>query len=74
MNKNYKTMKKNKITEQDYIKINRALSRVEEMETLGPGFHSKNKIHKSKKTYSRKDKHKKRIFPSSFFFAPFLIS
>lgn len=72
MNKKNKTMKKNKITEQDYIKINRALSRVEEMETLGPGFHSKNKIHKSKKTYSRKDKHKKRIFPS--FFAPFLIS
>ncbi len=29
-----------------------------EMELLGPGFHAKDVIHKSKKTYTRKTKHK----------------
>lgn len=58
---------KDKITEQDYIKINKALARKEEMELLGPGFHSKTQVHKSKKTYSRKDKHKKSDAYSSFF-------
>ena len=29
-----------------------------EQETFGPGFHSFNRVHKSKKTYTRKEKHK----------------
>jgi hypothetical protein len=54
--------KKNKgssITLEDYIKANRKGNREAEMELLGPGFHSKNRIHKSEKIYTRKEKHKK---------------
>ena len=29
-----------------------------EQEVLGPGFHSTNRVHRSKKTYTRKAKHK----------------
>ncbi len=43
----------------EYIRANRKSSREQEMETMGPGFHSKNRIHRSKKTYSRKEKHPK---------------
>jgi hypothetical protein len=52
--------KKNKlsITLDDYIKASKKGSREAEIELLGPGFHSKNKIHRSKKTYNRKQKHK----------------
>ena len=52
---------KNKIfrpTNIDAIKAMRRGSREAEMELLGPGFHSHNRIHKSDKLYSRKKKHK----------------
>ena len=42
----------------DAIKAMRWGSREAEMELLGPGFHSHNKIHKSDKVYTRKKKHK----------------
>ena len=42
----------------DAIKAMRRGSREAERDLLGPGFHSLNKIHKSKKTYTRKLKHK----------------
>ena len=29
-----------------------------QQEVLGPGFHSTNRVHRSKKTYTRKQKHK----------------
>lgn len=45
-------------TEEDYIKANRRGSREAELE-LSTGFVAKHKIHKSEKTYSRKDKHRK---------------
>ena len=53
--------KKNKssITLDDYIKAMKKGNREAEMELLGPGFHSNTKIHKSKKIYTRKQKHKK---------------
>lgn len=54
-----KKNKKSSITLEDYIKANRKGNREAEMELLGPGFHSKNKIHKSGKTYTRKEKHRK---------------
>ncbi len=40
------------------VKAARKGSREAEQELLGPGFHSKHKVHKSKKNYSRKVKHK----------------
>lgn len=54
-----KKKKKSSITLEDYIKANRKGNREAEMELLGPGFHSKNRIHKSEKIYTRKEKHKK---------------
>ena len=42
----------------DAIKAMRRGGREAEMELLGPGFHSHNKIHKSEKIYTRKLKHK----------------
>lgn len=42
----------------DYIKANRKGSREAELE-YETGFVSKHKIHKSKKIYNRKKKHKK---------------
>ena len=42
----------------DAIKAMRRGSREAEMELLGPGFHSHNKIHKLDKVYTRKKKHK----------------
>ena len=42
----------------DAIKAMRRGGRETEMELLGPGFHSHNKVHKSEKIYSRKKKHK----------------
>lgn len=41
----------------DYIKANRKGSRAAELED-STGFKSTHKVHKSKKTYSRKKKHK----------------
>ena len=40
------------------IKAIRRGGREAEMELLGPGFHSRIKIHKSDKIYTRKKKHK----------------
>ena len=45
-------------TNLDAVKAMRRGGREAEMELLGPGFHSHNKIHKSEKIYSRKKKHK----------------
>ena len=45
-------------TNLDAIKAIRRGGREAEMELLGPGFHSHNKIHKSDKIYTRKKKHK----------------
>ena len=43
----------------DAIKAMRRGSREAEMEMLGPGFHSHDRVHKSDKVYSRKIKHKR---------------
>ena len=43
----------------DAIKAMRRGGREAEMELLGPGFHSHNRVHKSDKVYSRKIKHKR---------------
>ena len=43
----------------DAIKAMRRGNREAEQELLGSGFHSFNRLHKSKKTYTRKAKHKK---------------
>lgn len=56
-------MKKNRMkllqsTTLDAIKAMRRGGREAEMELLGPGFHSHNRIHKSEKIYTRKKKHK----------------
>ena len=45
-------------TNLDAIKAMRRGGREAEMDLLGPGFHSHNKIHKSDKIYTRKKKHK----------------
>lgn len=42
----------------DAIKAMRRGGREAEMEQLGPGFHSHNRVHKSEKVYTRKKKHK----------------
>lgn len=42
----------------DVIKAMRRGNREGEQEVLGPGFHSTNRVHRSKKTYTRKAKHK----------------
>ena len=43
---------------EDYIKAAKRGNREAEQELLGPGFHSKDRAHRSKKLYSRKLKHK----------------
>lgn len=43
-----------KTKELEIVKAMRKGSRDEEMSILGPGFHSKTKIHKTKKQYDRK--------------------
>lgn len=56
-------MKKNKrqgITLNDYVKAANRGSREPEQELLGPGFHSVHRVHRSKKIYTRKMKHKGR--------------
>ena len=47
-----------KTTNLDAIKAMRRGGREAEKEILGPGFHASERIHKSKKTYTRKKKHK----------------
>lgn len=55
-----KKVKKKRLqpTTLDAIKAMRRGGREAEQEMLGPGFHSFNKLHKSKKNYTRKTKHK----------------
>lgn len=47
MSKNYK------FTQDDYIKINRKISREEEIALYGKQIHNRHLIHKSKKKYNR---------------------
>lgn len=49
---------KTRITIDDFVKAMKRANRQAEQELLGPGFHSKDKAHRSKKIYSRKVKHK----------------
>ena len=51
-------MRRSKNIRLDAIKAMRRGGREAEQELLGPGFHAFNNIHKSKKTYTRKKKHK----------------
>ena len=53
-----KKNKKEKLRLDDVIKAMRRGNREGQQEVLGPGFHSTNRIHRSKKTYTRKAKHK----------------
>ena len=53
--------KKEKSRLDDVIKAMRRGNREGQQEVLGPGFHSTNRIHRSKKTYTRKTKHKNAI-------------
>ena len=50
--------KKPKSRLDDVIKAMRRGNREGEQEVLGPGFHATNRVHRSKKTYTRKAKHK----------------
>lgn len=43
---------------EDFIKASKRGNREAEQEMLGPGFHSLHRVHRSKKTYTRKEKHK----------------
>lgn len=51
-------MKKKTTISLDTLKAMRRGGREAEMQLLGPGFHSSTRQHKSKKTYTRKQKHK----------------
>lgn len=42
----------------DIVKAMRRGNREGEQEVLGPGFHATSRVHRSKKTYTRKTKHK----------------
>lgn len=50
--------KKQKSRLDDVIKAMRRGNREGQQEVLGPGFHATNRVHRSKKTYTRKQKHK----------------
>ena len=50
--------KKQKSRLDDVIKAMRRGNREGQQEVLGPGFHSTHSVHRSKKTYTRKTKHK----------------
>jgi hypothetical protein len=54
-------MKNFKITKNDILKMERAGRRSAEIEAGLYGSFTKNVVHKSVKTYTRKDKHKKSI-------------
>lgn len=43
----------------DTVKAMRRGNREAEQELLGPGFHSRDRLHRSKEEYTRKLKHKK---------------
>lgn len=46
---------KNRITQDDYIKANKAFNRQFELEKNGGRWIAKDRIHQSKKSYNRKD-------------------
>ena len=46
------------VTNLDAIKAMKRGEREAEQQRLGPGFHSFSRTHRSKKTYTRKQKHK----------------
>ena len=50
--------KKQVVNLDDVVKAMRRGNREGEQEVLGPGFHATNRVHRSKKTYTRKTKHK----------------
>jgi hypothetical protein len=50
--------KKAKEATMDVIKAVRRGNREAEMDLFGPGFRSRRSVHKSKKTYTRKPKHR----------------
>ena len=56
-----KKKKKKQPINLDALKAMRRGNREGEQELLGPGFHASNRIHRSKKTYTRKAKHKQDI-------------
>ncbi|WP_294593238.1 hypothetical protein [uncultured Bacteroides sp.] len=56
--KKHKHNKVKSISMEDYVKAVKKGNRLAEQELLGPGFHSSDRAHKSKKVYSRKEKHK----------------
>ena len=49
---------KSRITIDDFVKAMKKANREAEQQMLGPGFHAKDKVHRSKKIYTRKNKHK----------------
>ena len=53
-----KKKKKKQPINLDALKAMRRGSREGEQELLGPGFLASNRVHRSKKTYTRKAKHK----------------
>ncbi len=53
-----KRKKKKQPVNIDALKAMRRGNREGEQELLGPGFHSSDRVHRSKKTYTRKVKHK----------------
>ena len=58
LKKKKKKNKKEKSRLDDVIKAMRRGNREGQQEVLGPGFHSSHSVHRSKKTYTRKAKHK----------------
>ena len=54
----HKKVKKLKVVNWDAIKAMRRGEREAQHELLGPGFHATTRPHRSKKTYTRKAKHK----------------
>ena len=53
-----KKRKKTTNTLDDYLKASRRGSREGERDALGPGFHATTRVHRSKKDYTRKTKHR----------------
>ena len=49
---------KTRITIDDFVKAMKKANREAEQQRLGPGFHAKDKVHRSKKLYTRKAKHR----------------
>ena len=56
-----KKKKKKQPINLDALKAMRRGNREGEQELLGPGFHASNRVHRSKKIYTRKAKHKQDI-------------